>query len=68
MSTRGLDFLELWFNGNVLAKSTDRTQARKLAQKLVIDAASAGLTLEDLELKAGEVEKYILVHVGEPGN
>ena len=69
MSARGVDFLELWIDGNVLPGPADRIQARKLAQKLAIDAAAAGFTLADLDLEPGEVEKYImdkLVHVGEP--
>ena len=71
MSARGIDFLELWIVGNVLLGPADRIQARKLAQKLAIDAATAGFTLADLDLEPGEVEKYImdkLVHAGEPGD
>jgi hypothetical protein len=70
MSARGVDFLELWIERNVLPTSADRTQAARLAQKLESDAATEGLTVADLEIEPGEVEPYIrdvIVHVGEPG-
>jgi hypothetical protein len=70
MSAKGVDFLELWIERNVLPTSADRTQAARLAQKLSSDAAAEGLTVEDLELQTGDVENYIrdvIVHVGEPG-
>lgn len=70
MSARGVDFLELWTERNVLPRSGDRLQASRLAQKLGFDAAVEGLTVEDLEILNGDVQGYIediLVHVGEPG-
>jgi hypothetical protein len=70
MSTKGVDFLELWIERNVLPRSADRDQALRLAMKLESDAATENLTLEDLEIRPGEAEKYIrdiIVHVGEPG-
>jgi hypothetical protein len=70
MSARGVDFLELWIERNVLPRSTDRDQALRLAMKLESDAADEHLTLQDLEIPSGEAEKYIrdiIVHVGEPG-
>ena len=70
MTARGVDFLELWIERNVLPRSADRDQALRLAVKLESDAATEGLTVEDLEIEPGEVEAYIrdiIVHVGEPG-
>ena len=70
MSAKGVDFLELWIERNVLPRSADRDQALRLAMKLESDAAAEHLTLQDLEIPSGEVEKYIrdiIVHVGEPG-
>jgi hypothetical protein len=70
MSTKGVDFLELWIERNVLPRGADRDQALRLAMKLEKDMAAEGLTLQDLEIPSGEVEKYIrdiIVHVGEPG-
>jgi hypothetical protein len=70
MSAKGVDFLELWIERNVLPRSADRTQAWRLAQKLEFDAAAENLSLEDLEIQPGQVETYIrdiIVHVGEPG-
>ncbi len=70
MSAKGVDFLELWIERNVLPRSADRDQALRLAMKLESDAAAENLTLEDLEIPSGEVETYIrdiIVHVGEPG-
>jgi len=70
LSTKGVDFLELWIERNVLPRSADRDQALRLAMKLESDATAEGLTLQDLELPSGGVEGYIrdvIVHVGEPG-
>jgi hypothetical protein len=70
MSARGVDFLELWIERNVLPRSTDRDQALRLAMKLESDARAENLTLEDLEIERGKAEAYIrdiIVHVGEPG-
>ena len=70
MTARGVDFLELWIERNVLPRSADRDQALLLAVKLESDAATEGLTVADLEIEPGEVEAYIrdiIVHVGEPG-
>lgn len=70
MSAKGVDFLELWIERNVLPTSAERSQAARLAKKLKQDTASENLTLEDLELPPGEIKEYIediIVHVGEPG-
>jgi hypothetical protein len=60
MSAKGVDFLEKWIQRNVLPNAGDRTQARKLAQKLVVDAMTARLKVWELELGDSDVEKYIL--------
>ena len=70
MTSRGIDFLELWIERNVLPRAADEDQAPRLAEKLVTDIAEEGLALEDLEIEHGDVEAYIrfvIVHVGEPG-
>ena len=70
MTTRGVDFLELWIERNVLPRSPDKEQAARLAEKLISDATAEGLTLDDLEIDDGNAASYIrdiIVHVGEPG-
>ena len=70
MSARGIAFLQLWLERNVLTLALDRDQAPRLAHKLVSDAIEEGFEINDLEIKSGEVEDYIrdiIVHVGEPG-
>ena len=70
MTARGVDFLELWFERNVLPTSAEEDQAPRLAAKLAEDVAAEGLKLEDLELENDDAEAYIrfvIVHVGEPG-
>lgn len=37
MTARGVDFLEKWIAQNILPNAGDRTQAHKLAEKLVIE-------------------------------
>jgi hypothetical protein len=49
MSARGVDFLENWIGANVPVAG-DPSQARKLAQKLVVDAMIARVRVSDLEL------------------
>ena len=56
MSAKGVDFLELWIERNVLPRAADRDQALRLAMKLESDAAAENLTLEDLEIQSGEIE------------
>ena len=51
MSAKGVDFLELWIDRNVLPRSADRDQALRLAMKLESDAATENLTIEDLEIR-----------------
>jgi hypothetical protein len=70
VSDKGVDFLELWIERNVLPLSAPESQAARLAQKLAADATAEGLILEDLEIVNGDAEAYIrdlIVHVGEPG-
>lgn len=43
MSAKGVDFLELWIERNVLPTSVDRTQAARLAKKLDTDVVAEGL-------------------------
>ena len=70
MIAKGVDFLELWIERNVLPRSADRDQALRLAMKLESDATAEGLTLQTLRFSQASVESYIrdiIVHVGEPG-
>ena len=70
MSARGVAFLQLCLERNVLTLPLDREQAPRLAEKLAADMAEEGLELKDLEIKQGGIEGYIrdtIVHVGEPG-
>ena len=59
MTARGVEFLELWTERNVLPRCGDRTLAARLAQKLEFDA----------EVHA-DVEGYIrniIIYLGGPG-
>lgn len=70
MTARGVDFLELWIERNVLPRAADVDQAERLALKLANDAAVEGLKFEELEIENDDAEEYIrfvIVHVGEPG-
>ena len=70
MTARGVDFLKLWIERNVLPGSADRDQALRLAMKLDANARAEGLTFGDLEIERGAAESYIrdiIVRVGEPG-
>ena len=70
MTARGVEFLQLWVERNVLSRSTDRDQALRLAMKLDSDTAAEGLTFGELETERGTAEAFIrdiIVHVGEPG-
>ncbi len=69
MTARGVDFLELWVERNVLPRATGEDQATRLALKLANDAVVECLKFEELEIE-GDAESYIrdvIVHVGEPG-
>lgn len=69
MTARGVDFLELWIERNVLPRAAGEDQAERLALKLANDAAVEGLKFEELEID-GDAQTYIrdiIVHVGEPG-
>ena len=50
MSSRGVDFLEVWLDQNVpfTGQENDVVMAGKLASRLASDAARAGLTFADL--------------------
>ena len=68
MTERGVGFLENWINENMPVHPR-RGVARKLGKRLRIDAAVAGLTVEDLEIDKSSVERYIfdaMVHLNEP--
>ena len=61
MTARGVDFLELWIERNVLPRAADEDQAERLALKLANDVAVEG---------DGDAQTYlrdVIVHVGEPG-
>lgn len=62
MSWRGVDFLEVWTDQHVpyTGRQGDPIYARKLARRLIAEAAMAGLTLEDLTLGDYSPEVYIL--------
>lgn len=69
MSAKGVDFLELWIERNVLPRAAGEDQSERLALKLANDAAAEGLKFEELEID-GDAQTYIrdiIVHVGEPG-
>ena len=69
MTSRGIDFLELWLERNILPRTIGGDQATRLAEKLESDASTEGLTLQELEIE-GSAEAFIrdiIVHVGEPG-
>ena len=69
MTARGVDFLELWIDRNVLPRAAGMDQAERLALKLANDVAVEGLKFEELEID-GDALTYIrdiIVHVGEPG-
>ena len=57
MTARGVDFLENWMGDNV--PDPHRAKAKKLGERLRIDAAAAGLTIDDLEINKSTVERYI---------
>ena len=58
MTARGVDFLENGMGDNVPAHP-HRAKAKKLGERLRIDAAAAGLTIDDLEINKSTVERYI---------
>lgn len=60
-SAHGLNFLKNWVNENIRepGQSGDWTKARELAQKFIIDAAAAGLSMTDLGYDEVGIEKYI---------
>ncbi len=69
MSAKGVNFLELWIERNVLPRGQGEGQAERLALKLANDLAVEGLKFEELEID-GDAQTYIrdiIVHVGEPG-
>ena len=66
MSTKGVDFLELWIERQVLPRSADRDQSLRLAMELESDAVAENLTLQDLEIPSGDI-RDVIVHVGDPG-
>ena len=64
MGARGNDFLEVWIYENVPARSGNWIEAMKLADKLRIDTASAGLKLADLDLEDSKLEDFLLGAMG----
>jgi hypothetical protein len=58
MSARGVDFLKDWI-GDYVPAQPRRKKAKKLGEQLRIDAAAAGLTLDELEIDKSSVEQYI---------
>ena len=60
MTARGVDFLELWIERNVLPLPvTGDVLIRTLAQKLRDDSSAAGFTIDDLEIENSPVETSI---------
>ena len=69
MTTRGADFLKEWI-GDYVPAHARRKKAKKLGEKLRIDAAAAGLTIDELEIDKPSVEQYIfdaMLHLQAPG-
>jgi hypothetical protein len=58
MTARGVVFLENWMGDNVPAHRR-RKKAKKLAERLRIDATATGLTIDELEIDKSSVEQYI---------
>ena len=48
MTARGVDFLELWVERNVLPRVAEPDQATRLAEKLAVDAVSEGVSVATL--------------------
>ena len=65
MTSRGINFLENWIGQNVSQDMKDRVDgygaslALELAERCVMDAAKAGLSLTDLEPEFGTPETII---------
>ena len=72
MTRRGIDFLEDWVSKNVQAGAPpdDPLYASNLANRCIADAATAGLTLEEIRPDMGTLESYIadaMVPLDQPG-
>ena len=65
MGIGGVNFFENWIDENIRepGQSGDWAKARELAQKLIADAATAGLTLADLGHDESSVETNIHDHM-----
>lgn len=61
MSGRGIDFLENWGNKNVTVakRKTGRDRAKELAAFCYAEAATLGITMDDMEPEWGTVEEII---------
>lgn len=69
VSVRGVDFLKNWM-GDIVPAHPQRVKAKKLGERLRIDSAAVGLTIDDLEIDKSSVERYIfdaMLHLKEPG-
>jgi hypothetical protein len=68
MSARGIDFLKNWIDQKVgdPKQHGERLKPGKLAKRLVADAAAKGLTIEDMNLKGYDIEKYIREAIAAP--
>jgi hypothetical protein len=58
MTARGVEFLKEWI-GDYVPAHARRKKAKKLGEQLRIDAAAAGLTMDELEIDKSRVEQYI---------
>ena len=72
MSARGIEFLENWIQINVKAGAPpkDPLSASALAMRCIAEAATEGLTLEEIKPDTGTVESHIadaMVPLGWPG-
>ena len=61
MSSRGVDFLETWIEGNVTEsdKYGSHERAKALAAKCMAEAKALGITAHDMKLEAGGLESMI---------
>ena len=72
MTAKGVDFLENWIQKNVTAGGPpdDPLTASNLALRCIAEAATEGITIEEMKPETGSVESHIayaMVHLKEPG-
>ena len=69
-TARGIDFYEDWVASNIFGRPSQRENVDKLGAKLIADANTAGLTLQDMDIDETRLRQELLeviVHLIEPG-